>query len=249
MDPQDEPLQLEFEALESRRKTLGQTISSISLAGPPLSTSPEPEGEQDDEEGILELIVSKSYMSIRLRSIQRGTYNSSPSALLIFDVVFQPYTPQKYRFKSARFEVTFQKQTEFIPYSSQPRILSYAPIHATGDITPETKAWEISTGISASIALAPVTPELNLSVKKSSSHTTEHKMIIQGATKPPSKPFIVWWTLSEKKLVREGLPHDCAFAVVKEFGPQFGDKGVLDMKDLDLDSRYRNESGVSFDAK
>ncbi|KAF8858736.1 hypothetical protein BDZ45DRAFT_390959 [Acephala macrosclerotiorum] len=291
MDPQDEPLQLEFEALESRRKTLGQIVSSISLAGPPLSEDPGPEAEEEEEEeGVLELIISKSHMTVRLRSIQRGTYNDFQSALLIFDVIFQPYTPQRYRFKSARFEITFQKQTEFVPYSSQPRVLSYAPMRATGEITPEKKAWETKTGITASIPLAPVTPELNLSVSKSSSYTAEHKMIVQGATKPPSKPFIVWWTLSEKKLVKEGLPHDCAFAVIvscdgpffatfkteaevgagsfsrkmisrretkykrlidpqREFGPQFGGKGVLDLKNLDLGSRYQNGSGISFDTK
>jgi len=284
MDPQDEPLQLEFEALESRRKTLGQAVSSISLAGPSFSDDYESDG---DEEGVLELIISKSHMTVRLRSIQQGAYNDSQSALLIFDVVFQPYTPRKYRFKSARFEITFQKQTDFVPHSSQPRVLSYSPVRATGEITKEKKSWDISTGITASIPVAPVTPELNLSVAKSSSYTTEHKMIIQGATKPPSRPFIVWWTLSEKKLVREGLPHDCAFAVVvscdgpffatfkteaevgagslsrnlisrreakykklidpqREFGPQFGGRSVLDLKKLDLDSRYQNDSGISF---
>ncbi|KAH6709065.1 hypothetical protein BKA61DRAFT_613506 [Leptodontidium sp. MPI-SDFR-AT-0119] len=212
MDPQDELILLEFEALEVRRKTLGQSVSAMSLAGP---QGPELEGgEEEDQEGVLELIISKSYMTVRLRSIQPGTYNDSQSSLLVFDVVLQPYSPQKYRFKNASFEIRFQKQTDIIPHSSRPCILSYVPIYATGEITQEKRTWELSTGATASIPLAPVTPEVNLTISKSSSYTAEHKMIIQGATRPPSKPFIVWWTLSEKRLVREGLPHTCSFAVI-----------------------------------
>ncbi|KAF1994664.1 hypothetical protein P154DRAFT_581612 [Amniculicola lignicola CBS 123094] len=285
MDLQDESIQFEFEALETRRKTLGQAVSSMSLASAPLFENSTPD---EDEEGILELVISKSHMSVRLRSIQQGTFDDKQSVLLIFDVVFQPYTPAKYRFKSARFEITFEKQTDVVPFFSQPRIMSYSPVFATGEVTSEQKTWEIGAEVTASVPLAPVTPEFSLSVSKGSSHSVGHKMIIQGTTKPPAKPFIVWWTLNEKQLVKEGLPHTCAFAVIvscdgpffaafktkaevgagsfsrtmisrreakyrrwinpqREFGPQFGGNGtVFDLKALDLDLRYENESGVFF---
>jgi hypothetical protein len=151
-------------------------------------------------------------MVIRLRSIQSGVYNDSNAALMIFDVVFQPYAPNKYRFTSARFEVKFRGQKEFLPYTSTPKVLSFAPISARGEITEERRDWKFTTGLSANMPLAA--PSLGINASVSSSHTTDHRMIIQGASRPPSAPFIVWWTLNENKLVQGRLPHDCAFAAI-----------------------------------
>jgi hypothetical protein len=275
MDPQD--VQLEFEALENQRQVLGPSFSTLS--GPPA--------ENHEDEGISELTISKSHMLVRLRSVQSGAYNDLNAVLVIFDVTFQPFTPEKYRFKSARFEITFQGQKEILPYSSTPQVLSFAPISVTGEITKEKKDWHFTTGVTASVPLVPVTPEINMSVSTSSSYTTDHRMVIQGASRPPSKPFRVWWTLNEKKLVKEGLPHNCAFAAIVSYdgpffatfkteaqvgsgsisrsiiskkevrytklidpqrplGPQFACDGRVDLKKLDINSRYQNTLGTSF---
>ena len=275
MDLQD--VQLEFEALETQRRVLGQSSSTVS----------EPPAENQEDEGISELTISKSHMLVRLRSIQSGTYDDLNAVLLILDVTFQPFTPEKYRFKSARFEITFQGQKEILPYSSTPRVLSFAPILATGEITKEKKDYQFSTGATASVPFVPFIPEINMSVSTSSSYTTDHRMVIQGASRPPSNPFRVWWTLNEKKLVKEGLPHNCAFAVIVSYdgpffatfkaeaqvgsgsisrsiiskketrytklidpqrplGPQFAFDGQVDLKKLDINSRYQNTLGPSF---
>ncbi len=50
------PVQLELEALENQRRVLGQSLSSA---------PPTPDERDEEEEGISELIISKSYMLIR----------------------------------------------------------------------------------------------------------------------------------------------------------------------------------------
>lgn len=210
MDPLQD-VQIEFEALENQRKVLGQSFSTL----------PGTLDEAHEDEGISELVISKSYMVVRLRSIQSGFYDGTDAVLMIFDVVFQPNTPSKYRFKSARFEITFQGQREFVPYSSTPQILSYAPILAMGEITQENRDWKFITGATASVPMMPASLGTNTSVTTGSSYTVDHRMIIQGASRPPSKPFRVWWTLDEKKLVKEGLPHNCAFATIVSYDGPF----------------------------
>ena len=275
MDPQE--VQLEFETLENQRQVLGQSFSALS--GPPE--------ENHEDDGISELVISRSHMLVRLRSVQSGVYGDFNAALIIFDVTFQPSAPDRYRFKSARFDVTFQGQKEILPYSSTPQILSFAPVWATGEITQEKRDWTFTTGVTASVPSVPLVPGLNLSVSTSKTYTTDHKMVIQGASRPPSKPFRVWWTLNEKKLAKEGLPHNCAFAVIVSYdgpffatvkseaqvgsgsisrsiiskkdarytrridpqtplGPQFACDGRVDLKKLDINSRYQNALGTSF---
>jgi hypothetical protein len=197
MDAQDILVQLEFEALEKQRRVLGQN----------LSIAPPNPDENQEGEGISELIISKSHIVVRLRSIQSGVYDGSNAALMIFDVVFEPYTPDKYRFASARFDITFQGQKEVLPYSDTPKVLSFAPESAQGEITEEKRDWKFTTAVSAKMPIA-----LGINASISTSHPTDHRMIIQGTSRPPSAPFRVWWTLNENKLVKGGLPHNCAFA-------------------------------------
>ena len=183
----------------------------------PVLSSPAKNKNKEDlsipRERVAAAVRSTRLIAHLERPIRIGTYKNQVAYLLAFNFSFQHVHESSFnRIRGAEIEISFKDASLDGKTRGNPSVVKFHPIHYKGPISQGSVKYTTEAQIQgASISGGP---SLGLSHSQERIFPKESKLVVHGVRDGPSPWNIIRWTISEDRILEQGMPCEMKLPVI-----------------------------------